>query len=195
MDEPRTQPEGEAAAAAARTTLGRRFCGFAMAHICYDLLGVAVLWLVLFTVLGNVDDMTVFTILAALFGSVSMVIYFPLGLLAAWWGDWSVPTAREKVWAVLQPCLISVSWAALTLWSLPHSGTNLLFTLMLPVSMTLAAPSSFFFACCLFVCRSWNLSALLAAVLPPLLFALGSFWQAERRGDREEETATDEAGE
>ncbi len=194
MEEPRTQPEGETAPPAARTTLGRRFFGFAMAHACYDLLGVTVLWLTLFTVLGAVDDMTVLTVLAALFGFVSMAVYFPLGMLAAWWGDWSVPTAREKVWAVVQPCLISVSWAALVLWSASSSELRLLLSTTMPISMMLAAPSSFFFLCCAFVCRRFGLSALLAAVLPPLLFGLGSFWQAKRRSGRKAETATDRAG-
>ncbi len=194
MDEPRTQPEGEAAPPAARTTLGKRFGGFAMAHVCYTLLGAAVLWLILVTALGAVEDVKVLVILAVLFSFASMAVYFPLGMLMAWWGDWGVPTTKEKIWAVVQPCLISVSWAALVLWSASSSGLRLLLSATIPISAALAAPSSFFFVCFGLVCRRFGLSALLAAVLPPLLFGLGSFWQAKRRSDREEKTATEGAG-
>lgn len=181
---------------AGRTTLKQRFGGFATAHICYSLLGVS-LFSALFLMQMGEADLSRFSI--ALQGILSMAVYFFLGVLAAGWGEWSVPTTREKVWAVVQPCFISVSWAALALLAMRHVSVDEdAFLLILPsvflVSILLAAPSSFFFLIWAGLGLNPIVSALLAAVLPPLLFGLGSFWQAKRQKAEKHHAEIDEAG-
>lgn len=106
---------------AGRTTLKQRFGGFATAHICYSLLGDFLFPALFLMQMGEVD-LSHFSI--ALQGILSMAVYFFLGVLAAGWGEWSVPTTREKVWAVVQPCFISVSWAALALLAMRHVSVD-----------------------------------------------------------------------
>ena len=197
MDEMRTHPARENAAPAERTTLWERFGGFAMAHICYSLVGMVIYPILFGMLISSSADLVVKGALIVLFGSLSMAVYFLMGMLTAKWRDWSVPTAKEKVWAVVQPCFISVSWAIFILalvYVLDGVDTTLAVVVGL-ISWVMASPSSWFYICCGFVCGSITLSALWAAVLPPLLFGLGSFWQSKRQERKRQAAITNEAGE
>lgn len=170
---------------AGRTTLRQRFGGLATAHACYSLLG-AFLFPALFVMQMGEADLSRFSI--ALQGILSMAIYFFLGVLAAGWGEWSVPTTREKVWMIVLPCAVLMVWEALILaiLCLPM-GASVFSWILALVLFGMVSPSCWFYICCGFLCESVFTSALLAAVLPPLLFGLGSFWQAKRQAAKKEE--------
>ncbi|MBP3519796.1 MAG: hypothetical protein J6J87_00445, partial [Oscillospiraceae bacterium] len=81
------------------------------------------------------------------------------------------------------------------------SNTGFLFLVLFPVSMFLATPSSIFVLCffdfwmtagsSLDVAMRLIFIGFLAGFLPPLLFALGSFWQSARMERRRTEAADD----
>lgn len=163
------------------TTLKERFKGFALYHILYSLAFCAFCTLIsplLAACLFSAGAYFLYLIVPLLC-IVGMALYFPLGMRKAKRGHWTVPSGKELCLAVLLPCLISVPWALM----FPVSSQE--FSLYFPISATFAAPSS------LFVFLSFAVSpssypvfvffALFAAVLPPLLFALGSFCQAKRQ--------------
>lgn len=115
-------------------------------------------------------------------GVVCMLPYFPLGMLKAKRGCWTVPTRRAAYLAILQPCGISVLWVLL----FPLSAE--IIQLYLLVSILFAAPSTYFSFFCSAVLRTLGVgwlslifAPLLSAILPPLLFGLGSFWQSRRQ--------------
>lgn len=169
MSEPVTPPA---------TTAKARFKGFARYHFTYSFLFLVFFALVL--VVATLPSLPVE--LLAVPCVISMLLYFPLGMLAAKRRSWTVPTLRGACLAILQPCGISV------LWVLLFPLIDGAFQIYAFLSVLFAAPSSSFFIFLLVSKPSDLLStmylfgaALLAAVLPPLLFALGSFFQAKRQ--------------
>lgn len=164
------------------TTTKERFKGFALYHVVYSFL-----FLICFALVFPFFTTGIFTISSSLFYSVmplfgilSMALYFPLGMRKAKQGHWTVPSGKELCLAVLLPCLISVSWVFL----FPLSNELFLFYFL--ISAIFAAPSSLFVIVAIVLSLTSDLSVcifagLFAAVLPPLLFALGSFWQAKRQ--------------
>lgn len=184
MDESETPvvEVSEPAAPPPVTTLKERFKGFALYHILYSLAFCAFCTLIsplLAACLLSAGAYLLYSIVPLLC-IVGMALYFPLGMRKAKRGRWSVPTGKELCLAALLPCLISVPWVLM----LPLLLEVL--QLYLLISAVLAAPSSLFV---LFFSLTVNptsylvfdLFALFAAVLPPLLFALGSFCQAKRQ--------------
>lgn len=115
-------------------------------------------------------------------GVVCMLPYFPLGMLKAKRGCWTVPTRRAAYLAILQPCGISVLWVLLSRLSAE------IFQLFFLVLILFAGPSTYFSFFCSAVLRTLGVgwlslifAPLLSAILPPLLFGLGSFWQSRRQ--------------
>ncbi len=160
------------------TTTKERFKGFARYHFTYSFL-----FLVFFTLVLVVATLPSLPVeLLAVLCVISMLLYFPLGMLAAKRRGWTVPTLQGACLAILQPCGVSV------LWVLLFPLIDGAFQIYAILSVLFAAPSSSFFIFLLASKPSDLLStmylfgaALLAAVLPPLLFALGSFCQAKRQ--------------
>lgn len=181
MSEPPSQPPA--------TPLKTRFAGFA---VCYILYSFVFFFLFLIALVASAPYAVAYapnmehpgiplpTVPLLIFGLVSMLPYFPLGMLAAKLGRWSVPSTREVLLFIVWPSALFAVWLML----LRHGASSLLsFT-----PAFLAAPPFYFavFSAVVFAILGvgWLtpvLSPLLAAVLPPLLFALGSFWQAKRQ--------------
>lgn len=173
MDENGTPlPEVSEPAAPPATTLKERFKGFALYHLAYS----AILFVCLFASSPFMYDIGFKGL--ALFSLLSITLYFPLGMWKAKRGCWTVPTRRELCLAILQPCGVSILWALL----LPLSLGIVQFYFL--ASFLFAAPSSCFVLCSFRWISGHSgflLAVLFAAVLPPLLFALGSFFQAKRQ--------------
>lgn len=160
----------------AHTTQQERFGGFALAHLSLSVLSLALWMLILSVELPWGVNMT--------FSIITLLIYFPLGMFAAWMEGWTVPfTAGERWQAVLYPTAVAWAWVGVVISAL-LSGNGPFFLLVFPTSMLFAAPSSVFI---LVTLPLWDrgelwgglaLVGLLAGVLPPLLFAWGSFCQA-----------------
>lgn len=161
-----------------RTTLGDRFLGFTVSHIVLSMLGAALVY----EVLGRFSSGGLLPFVAE---SLLILVYFPLGAYAAFEGRWTCPTDEEKLLAVLQPALVAWAWAGLVIFS-PWGGAEVLLIPAFFISVILASPSSGFVILCV-LCLPyrerlawWCFAAFLAGFLPPLLFALGSFWQSGR---------------
>lgn len=170
------------------TTVKERFKGFALYHLLYSLFFFT--FFVCFVSFSYFLDaipietrpaMAVQQFILYLSIPLSMVLYFPLGMWKAKRGRWTVPSGKELCLAVALPCLVSVTWALLFPLSIE------VIQLYLLISAIFAAPSSFFVIYLSLLLDPYLLNwvgftvALLSAVLPPLLFALGSFWQAKRQ--------------
>ena len=154
----------------AHTTQQERFGGFALAH--FGLSGA--MWLGSFCISWGLMAFVVASLLA----------YFPLGIFAAWLGGWTVPiTLRERWQAVVYPTAAAWAWVGFVViaWG---TADEALLLLAFIVSITLAFPSSGLVLVC---APLWEhdgvlglaLIGLVAGVIPPLLFAWGSFCQAE----------------
>jgi len=165
------------------TTLGARFRGLVASHLILSLTGV----ILAFGALAAMDNTA-----ASLALSLLILAYFPMGAYAAAEGHWTCPTDVEKLQAVFLPALAAwfLAWTGLALceqWS-DEIGARLALAF---VGMLLVMPSFGFLNLCtlLFPNHSlpvegdlvwWNVVIFLAVFLPPLLFALGSFWQSGR---------------
>jgi len=160
----------------AHTTQEERFGSFTMAHLNLSVLSLA-LWTLIFSAdLPWGVNMT--------FSMITLLAYFPLGMFAAWMEGWTAPfTAGERWRAVAYPTAVAWAWVGVVISAL-LSGNGPFFMLIFPTSMLFAAPSSVFI---LVTLPLWDrgelwgglaLVGLLAGVLPPLLFAWGSFCQA-----------------
>ena len=157
----------------AHTTQQERFGGFALAHFGLSGLGCSV-WLGMFWMDLDVAVPLVITALLA---------YFPLGMFAAWLGRWTAPFTAEEQWrAIAYPTAVAWAWVGFVViaWG---TANEALLLLAFIVSISLAFPSSGLVLVC---APLWEndgvlglaLVGLLAGVLPPLLFAWGSFCQA-----------------
>lgn len=169
-----------------------RFLGFGIGHFTLSLLTVFLLWCG-----GAFLGRSTFPEWANLAGPLlSVAAYFPVGYLVSALRGWSPPeTGEAALLAVMLPTAAAWLWVAVVLTSM---GGEFLFALVFGFSIFLAAPSSLFVLGMLFSCdwllfaenglAALGLCGLIAGFLPPLLFALGSFWQAGRRRKKEEET-------
>lgn len=164
----------------ASTTAIQRFSGFAVGHILLSLLTV------IFVPLLLMSDLSPWV--AALCGCLLMAAYFPAGCLASFTEGWSGPKSeKEKVQAVLFPALVAWAWVGVVFLAL-FLEEAALFWVVFMLSMFLAAPSSFFSILAMIFLSGpygagWGgllAGGLLSGFLPPLLFALGSFWQSAR---------------
>lgn len=167
----------------AHTTQQERFGGFALAHFGLSGLGFSLVWLGLpAMVLGSAElsiGALIFLVGAAL------LAYFPMGMFAAWLGGWTSPFTDEERWrAVVYPTAAAWAWVGFVViaWG---TADEALLLLAFIVSITLAFPSSGFVIITMALwendysnLESLALVGLLAGVLPPLLFAWGSFCQA-----------------
>lgn len=164
----------------AHTTQQERFGGFALAHFGLSGLGCFLYW----PCLLGVEDLSISLLIALVF----LLAYFPLGMASAWMGNWTFPLTGKECWqAVGYPTAVAWAWVGIVILSL-FSGD--LLTLVFITSLMLAAPSSGFVLVIVALMDGWSgglsellvalvSAGLLAGVLPPLLFAWGSFCQAE----------------
>ena len=178
MDESDAIPKGEP------TTQLQRFSGFALCHICYS--PVSLIFAHLFyTVAGELG-----AVMTAMLPIALIALYFPLGMLTARLSGWTRPqTRREKVWVIALPTLMAWLWVAVVLLSIGGAPEEL-FLWVFGISLLLAAPSSLF-VMTLIAFWDWAMLpatgdpfvilgsfGIVAGILPTLLFALGSFYQA-----------------
>ena len=173
-----------------QTSLKARFCGFAAGHFTISLLGYALyFW-------GAFSDFVIeFPILPVLTG-VLMLLYIPAGFLVARLFHWTRPSRKRAVQAVALPAGIALFFAGVSLLMLfggsaaadwaEHLGKSTdaaaavagtgMFALLSTVFW--ASPSFFLMllATMAFLENGilWLLCILPAAILPPLLFFLGS---------------------
>ncbi|MDE6107908.1 MAG: hypothetical protein K2F83_04440, partial [Oscillospiraceae bacterium] len=177
------------------TSLWIRFKGFAAWHFGVSIMLSAFLSIPLGTIFLSIGMALKEwgieingTMLCWLLGLTMMGMYYPMGIMAAG-SEWTYPkTWKEKVRAVMQPTMVAWFWVATVLATLLLGSDFLLVEFF--ISLFLAAPSS---VVVLLSIRWWPfgsvvwdfvsliLIGLISGFLPPLLFALGSFWQASRR--------------
>ncbi len=138
-------------------------------------------------------------------GVIFMVLYFPAGMLMGTVAPWArVSTLWELGVAVATQAGIAWVWAGLVLAAVydPEPSGPLLW-LILP-TLVLAAPSSLFVPWAIWFLAEvfqvpagfpgWLAAALLAGLLPPLLYNLGNFCvgrgkAAETQGDQQDRRA------
>ena len=162
------------------TTVACRFSGFAVGHVLLSLLTV------IFVPLLLMSDLSPWV--AALCGCLLMGVYFPAGCLASFMEGWVSPgSEKEKIQAVLLPALVAWTWVGVVFLAL-FLEEQALFYVVFVLSVFLAAPSSFFSILSMIFLSGpygagWGgllIGGILSGFLPPLLFALGSFWQSAR---------------
>ena len=187
MDE-NTLPQAEAPlySAPKLTTASARFGGFALSHLTFSVL------LAVFSpfFLGALEALwPASEWLLPLIPILMMGMYFPMGVFASYLGEWTQPqTTRERFLAVAQPTAVAWAWVAVVLLSVnaEWNGSGDIVLAVVFTSFFLAAPSSIFVLCAIpflsYKSTWWDLGAvgLLAGILPPLLFAWGSFSQSTR---------------
>ena len=163
------------------TTAKDRFCGFAMGHLLFSISTVFFL-LPIFSFESE-------GLWAALV-IVLQLAYFPLGILVAWLHEWTAPASdKEKAQAVLWPTLVAWGWV-LVVFAALYSEVEEFFLMVFGISMIFALPSGLFSIFSLmflggpFGLGGLFLGGILSGCLPPLLFALGSFWQGRRKERR-----------
>ena len=172
------------------TSAATRFGGFAICHLCASLLVTPCIILCILLVWDVHEWSVVPAVVLVLF--LMMGMYFPLGMLTAWIDNWTVPkTDRDRFLAVAQPTAVAWIWVVIVLGciQLEGEGTGELVLAVALISCGCAAPSSIFVLCSMGLLMPHShegmlcalmLTGVLAGILPPLLFAWGSFWQAAR---------------
>ncbi len=160
-----------------RTTLGQRFCGFAMGHL---ILSVLLVFFGPIFLASRWNESWLY--LAPIF---LMGIYFPAGVCVSWVEGWTVPQSdRERMMAIILPAAVAWFWVCVVFFAISVETGELLMVVFY-LSMILATPSSILailFAV-LIPSEGWGglmLGGMIAGFLPPLLFELGSFWQSDR---------------
>ena len=165
----------------AHTTQEERFGGFALAHFGLSGLDFSLAWLGLPALVLGSSEPSIGALISLV--GAALLAYFPLGMFAAWLGRWTAPfTAGGRGWAIAYPTAVAWTWVGFVViaWG---TADEALLLLAFMVSITLAIPSSGLVLVC---APLWEndgvlglaLIGLLAGVLPPLLFAWGSFCQA-----------------
>lgn len=161
------------------TTVFQRVKGFAACHILFSLTS---LMCVLYPLLPNGSEVGFFILVISM-----MLIYFPLGVLKAWLSNWTEPqTQQKKALAVLLPAIVAWVWVGIVLVTIMGEMEEL-FMVVFAISFLFAVPSSLFVVMLFIFLPHATLTTglgfcgLMAGFLPPLLFALGSFWQAKRQ--------------
>lgn len=171
-----------------RTTQAARFGWFAAGHFLWSLCVCSVAWLLLAALAGC----DVFPL--ALWSGLTVFVigaYFPIGAWVAARRRWNRPASRrESVLAVLLPTLAAWTWEGVAIAGMFYGeafpALVFLSGMLLYASLALATPSVIFIFFCFTCFNVWGndwefwLMAALAGLLPPLLFAAGSFWRAGR---------------
>lgn len=126
----------------------------------------------------------------ALFAALGMALYFPLGMLAARRGKWTAPTPQEKLQSIARSFGALAAWVLLLfcLFAISHLDGQLGYAMInLAILGLMAVGPSVLSVLCLMPIMGdmgmfvFSLVCLLCAILPPLLFGLGSFWQSRRQ--------------
>ena len=161
-------------------TVAQRFAGFAECHILYSLISCPVLF-----ALGWIPIDSMFITVGVVI--LLLLLYFPLGKLKASFSSWAAPRVlQEKVLAVLLPTIVAWIWVLVVLVSVISEMPDL-FMVVFAASFLFALPSSLFVVTLFALLPSASFTmglgvwGLVAGILPPLLFALGSFVQSEKR--------------
>lgn len=171
----------------AHTTQEERFWGFALAHLGLSGLGFSLVWLGLPALVLGSSELSIGALISLV--GAALLAYFPMGMFAAWLEQWTAPFTAEERWrAIAYPTAVAWAWVGFVViaWG---TADEALLLLAFMVSITLAIPSSGLVLVC---APLWEndgvfglaLIGLLAGVLPPLLFAWGSFCQARRTEKR-----------
>lgn len=172
------------------TSLKKRFVGFLLCHWGYNTTFIALYWTLSFY--SDEASSSPFPLASSVFSGIRalppivlllsiIVPYFLLGVLTARLDKWIIPTRQEKFLATVRLSIVPVSYALL--FALLYMGGSFYLT----IGMILLAVPPYCFGRLFLSLFPFNgsvafvLSALLAAVLPPLLFSLGSFFQAKRQ--------------
>lgn len=168
-------------------TLKQRLWDFLGTHLLLNAL--TFIPLVLCTIFFVADHMTTLAHpWLALPAFLTVAAYFPLGAWRAKRGGWGGPGRRDGVLATVLPAAVSILCVAcvLLVTVAANAGLFLLFLLFFApqlafwftfVLLPFSSPVDSFL-----INQSLALFALiLAALLPPLLFTLGSYWQSKRQ--------------
>lgn len=158
-----------------------RFGGFAAGHFILSVLGFMG-WILL----SGAGDFPVFPVYVC----TLMLLYVPVGWLVSHLRRWPRPNRKTAVKSVLYPTLCAWSWAFGGLWLLFSGGTlpsvgYLGFQLLLSTFL-LASPSALFVLLTGLAFLNgaapwlWMPQVVLAGLLPPLLFFLGSLLPKKR---------------
>ena len=172
-----------------RAAVKRRFLGFAGGHLVLSVLGHMAAWMVLLLIVATG---AMWALAAGL-----MLLYVPVGALAARAGKWPLPGRREGALAVLLPALCAWVWA-FGGWALLTAGLDPLSVVSayLLLSTALLASPSFYMMLAILTdvpggmgdwALLWYGGIFLAGLLPPLLFFLGSLLGARRHTPENED--------
>lgn len=177
------------------TTLAARFGWFALGH-CLISVVVSALFVCAVGPVAAValDGRSEWAASALLGGMTTLALgaYFIAGAYTASSRRWTPPAGGiERFLAVLLPALAAWAWEGTAIAGMASDGSPGLQALagfLLYAALFLAAPSVLFLFFCVGILNvglwldepGFWVMAFLAGFLPPLLFALGSFWQAGR---------------
>lgn len=175
------------------TSIPARFGWFAAGHLIVSLITCGVMFCIAFPLSALAEGVPSWLPLTIMTGSTVFAIggYFIAGAYTAKARRWTPPSSKEDaVLAVLLPALVAWTWEGVAIAGMAGETAFLqaLAAFLLYIALFLAAPSVLFIFFCatilgagmFFDDMSFWVMVVLAGFLPPLLFALGSFWQASR---------------
>lgn len=185
-----TPPSG--APVGSYTPQRERFLGFALGHFLLSLLTVLLLWLGGALYRGEAFTQWVNAAIPLL----AVAAYLPAGYGISALRKWTpANTKREKFLSFALPTAVAWGWVTVVLITMT-ARIEALVSVVFTLSLFLAAPSCLLVLGLLLSCdwllfaenglAALGLCGLIAGLLPPFLFALGSFWQTERRTKRKE---------
>ena len=173
-----------------------RFLGFTLGHFALSLLTVLLLWLGSALHRGKAFAQWVNAAIPLLATAAYLPVGYGISALRRWTPS---NTKREKLLSIALPTAVAWGWVAVVLITMT-ARIEALVSIVFTLSLFLAAPSSLLVVGMLLSCdwllfadnglAALGLCGLIAGFLPPLLFALGSFWQAERRKKKKKEEET-----
>ena len=180
------------------TSTAARFGWFAAGHFLLSICVCSAAWLLLL-VTAQLSE-TWGKVLLGAAAVLAVGAYFPVGAFTAARRRWTLPAARwDAALSVLLPTLVAWTWEGIVIFSILHADASFWASLAITLvylALFLATPSVIFvFFCFIGLDLGWqgNFSfwviAVLAVLLPPLLFAAGSFWQAGRTAPPEARSA------
>ena len=177
------------------TSLAARFGWFALGHFLISIILCALFVCIVGPVAAvMLDEHSGWAAPALLGGMTALALgaYFIAGACTASSRRWTAPSGgMERLLAVLLPALAAWAWEGTAIAGMASDGSPGLQALagfLLYTALFLAAPSVLFIFFCVGVLNvglwldepGFWVMAFLAGFLPPLLFALGSFWRAGR---------------
>lgn len=168
-----------------KTSQSTRFRGFAVSHFVLSIFCLGGYWVLLHT--EAVESIPLWWLICC----ISMAAYFCAGLMTARAEGWSPPESREeKALAIFYATAVAWIWAAFVLFSL-FDFLPALVLVAVYGSFILATPSSLMVLLMVETLAEtalgeWTmvclvLAGLAAGIVPPTLFALGSFWGGEKK--------------